>query len=134
MRKAKSLSAPRNKNHATEQGFTLVEVLVALSVLSIAVVALLNVQGESAVTASAVRDRLLAEITAENVLVETVSAPEDVAIGVVAGESVVAGQTWNWTQTIAATGDRDIKRIDVIVRKLSNESPMATMTAFRGRK
>jgi len=111
-----------------------VEVLVALSVLSIGVVALLNVQGESAATASAVRDRLLAEIAAENVLVDILSAQEDIPVGVVSGESVLAGQAWTWTQTVAPTSDRDIKRIDVVVRKEQATSPMTAVVAFRGRK
>ena len=129
-----SLSAPRIENPTVERGFTLVEVLVALSVLSIGVLALLNVQGESAVTASAVRDRLLAEIAAENVLVETLSGPEEIPAGVVSGESVVAGQAWAWTQTVTSTSDRDIKRVDVVVRKPQVPAPMAAVVAFRGQK
>jgi general secretion pathway protein I len=125
---------PRTDAHAAEWGFTLVEVLVALGILSIAVLALLHVQGQSAAATSAVRDRLLAEIAAENILVETVAAPDDLVAGVTEGESAVAGQSWHWTQTIAATSDRDIKRIDVIVRGAAEDQPIAALTAFRGQR
>jgi general secretion pathway protein I len=114
------------------RGFTLVEVLVALSVLSIAVVALIKVQGESAAAASATRARLLAQIVAENQMVETVSAVETSTLGTTTGEVRLAGQAWTWTREIAKTGDRDITRIDIAVRGAQEDNVLATLAGFRG--
>jgi general secretion pathway protein I len=116
------------------RGFTLVEVLVALGVLSIAALALLNVQGAGASVSSTVRDRLLAEIVAENVLIEAVSTPDEAVLGEAAGEVVLAGQSWHWRKTTAATSDRDIRRIDVVVGRGPEDAAVAALTAFRGLK
>lgn len=114
------------------KGFTLVEVLVALSVLSIAVVALIKVQGESAAAASAARARLLAQIVAENQMVEVVSAVEAPVAGTTTGEARLAGQVWSWTQEVAETGDRDITRIDIAVRGADGATVLAALAGFKG--
>ncbi len=114
------------------RGFTLVEVLVALTVLSIAVVALVKVQGESAAAASGARARLYAQIVAENRLVETVTTPDTLIAGTTTGDVRLAGQTWTWTQAIAETGDREITRIDVAVRGAGEDTMLASLSGFRG--
>jgi general secretion pathway protein I len=112
------------------RGFTLIEVLVALSVLSIAVLALLHVQGESAVAARAVRERLFAKIVAENQAVEALATPADPVVGITVGESTVAGMVWRWQQTVAATGNPGIRRVDIAVRG-ADERVVAGVTVFR---
>ncbi len=131
MKEAK-LSYSTNPDQRRDRGFTLVEVLVALGVLSIAVLALLNVQGVSASLSSAVRDRLFAEIIAENLLVEAVAAPVELPLGETNGETEIAGQAWVWSRAVSATSDRDIKRVDVAVRIAPGESALIAVSAFRG--
>lgn len=116
------------------RGFTLIEVLVALSVLSIAVVALIKVQGESAAAASATRARLFAQIVAENQMVDAVSAVETPVTGSSSGQVVLAGQSWTWTKDVARTGDRDITRIDIAVRGAEGETVLAKLSGFKGPK
>ncbi|MDX1580712.1 MAG: type II secretion system minor pseudopilin GspI, partial [Alphaproteobacteria bacterium] len=55
----------------TQKGFTLIEMLVALGVFSIAVIALLNVQSQSVRTLSEIELRAFAHIVADNRMVET---------------------------------------------------------------
>ncbi len=114
------------------RGFTLVEVLVALSVMSIAVLALLNLQGTSATVSSAVRDRLFAEIVADNMLVEAIAMPGDRVAEQSGGDVTLAGQLWLWTRTVSATSEPGIQRIDVSVRSAPDDAAVALVTAFRG--
>ena len=117
------------------RGFTLIEVLVALGILSIAALALLNVQSQSAIAAGAVRERLLAEIVAENQLIEALTAPEAPVIGSSNGDVRAAGEAWQWTQTVARTGDRQVLRVDVAVRRATDAgSVLSQLSAFRGAK
>lgn len=114
------------------RGFTLIEVLVALGVLSVGVIALLKVQGESAAATTAVRERLLAEIVAENLAVDAVSQPTPPEPGVTTGETSMAGKPWRWTRTIAPTADREITRVEVAVKTADTETTAASLVAFRG--
>ena len=64
---------------SAESGMTLVEVLAALFVFSIAVMAMLHAGGENARAHVAMEERALAGVVAENRMVETVlrvPAPE----------------------------------------------------------
>ena len=117
-----------------EKGFTLIEILVALSIFSIAALALLNIQGESAVTASAIRERLFAEIVAENRLIESLASPQELIVGTNTGEVDLAGQRWLWTESVSATSDNGIAQIKVAVRSTDSETVLSDITAFRGTK
>lgn len=100
----------------SESGFTLIEMLVALSVFSLAVMALLNVSGESTRTAVAVEERTFAGVVAENRAVEARTAPLLSAIGPTEGTEAAGGRTWRWTRRVSGTADPGIVRVDVDVR------------------
>ena len=53
-----------------QAGFTLIEMIVALAVLSLGLVALLNVTGENVRAAGTIRETMVGQIVAENHLVE----------------------------------------------------------------
>ena len=117
---------------AHARGFTLIEVLVALALIALSALAMMRITQEGVVATGAVRERVLAEIVAENKLIETAVAPLMPDIGVTTGRSDVAGQTWVWTQTVSATGDDDILRIDIAVKATDAGSDVAFLSAFRG--
>lgn len=114
------------------RGFTLVEVLVALGIISIAALALLKVQDVSASVSGQVRERLLAEIVAENVLVEATSLPANAVLENADGTETLAGQVWHWRRTTTGTSDRDIRRIDVTVSLGEGAAAVTSLTAFKG--
>lgn len=114
-----------------EQGFTLVEMLVALAVFSVAVVALLNVSGESTRTAYGLEERVLASVVAENRAVETMSATAPPALGQTEGVERLGERDWRWTRRISATSDADVLRVDVIVRPARGAAPAGELTVFR---
>ena len=55
-----------------EAGFTLIEVLVALSIFAIAAIAIVQLTGQTARTAVAIEGRALSAIAADNAMVEAV--------------------------------------------------------------
>ena len=96
-------------------GFTLIEVLVALAVFSLAALALIRLETAS-ITGAGVLDRtLLANMVARNVALDAVTQARLPTVGESAGAETNGGRVWHWTRTVAPTGDARIVRIDVAV-------------------
>jgi general secretion pathway protein I len=112
------------------QGFTLVELLVALAVFSLAAMALLNLSGENIRSAARVEDRTLGGVIAENLAVEAAIAPQ-LAEGETAGRVEMGGRGWRWAQQVFATDDPDLLRIEI--RVSTDEGLAADRTLFRER-
>ena len=115
---------------AERGGFTLVEMLVALAVFSLAAMALLNLSGESTRSAQRVETRTLGGMVAENVAVDAAVAPM-LGEGETSGVSDLGGRRWAWSRAVTATADPDLLRIDVQVR--DDEGQAAARTLFRRR-
>lgn len=115
-----------------EQGFTLIEIMVALVVLSLAGVALLNLAGENTRTAQVVQTRTFAAIVAENQAVEALVAEQAPAAGRESGTETLAGQAWRWTREVRRTDDPQILRVDVTVQAPDQRRTAAEVSVFRG--
>ncbi|MBR9807395.1 MAG: type II secretion system minor pseudopilin GspI [Alphaproteobacteria bacterium] len=99
----------------TQQGFTLVEVLVALGVFSIAAMALAHLGNESLMGARQVSQRFLASVEADNVMAETLVRPDAVAPGIETGRTVQRGREFDWNRTIVSTGRDSLFAVTVLV-------------------
>ena len=110
----------------------MVEVLAAMALIALAAMAMINVLNESIVTTGMVRERLLADMIAENRLIESLAAPTAADADTSAGRVTMAGQDWLWTETLARTADPAIRRVDVEVRLVESGPALASLTAFRG--
>lgn len=115
---------------ADRSGFTLIELLVALAVFSLAAMALLNLAGENTRSQARVEDRTLGGVVAENVAVQAVIAPT-LPDGETSGQTVLAGRSWRWTQTVVATDDPDLQLVQI--RVSTEEGQAADRTLFRAR-
>ncbi len=112
-------------------GFTLVEVLVALSVIAIALAAVLKGASEGASNASYLRDKTFAHWVAMNVITELQIRAEWPSPGRKEGESEMGNRDWHWRQVISDTPDQDIRRLEVEVRYVEeDEEPLITRVAF----
>jgi general secretion pathway protein I len=117
----------------SEAGFTLLEMLVALAIFSMAVLALLNLTGENIRAAGIVEARALAHVVAENRAVEVLTADEPPPIGENSGTEDAAGRAWRWTETVQPSPDPDMLRIDIAVRGEQSEQVLGSVTLFRVR-
>jgi general secretion pathway protein I len=96
-------------------GFTLIEMLVALAVFSLAALAMVHLQGYSVRTAATLSDSSLAWQVAQNLAVERLSAPQAPAIGSEQGEVENGGRRWRWNVTTAKTEDARLVTMDIVV-------------------
>lgn len=103
-------------NAARTKGFTLVEVLVALAIVTIGMAALLAALGSSADSASFQRDKTFAEWVALNRIEEVRLATQRPKKGKSEGTAEMAGQQWKWAQEVLETEVKGILRVDVSVR------------------
>jgi len=110
------------------RGFTLIEMLVALAVFSLAALALLNLSGESTRSTARVQDRTLGGIVAENVAAEAMIA-QSLPVGDAAGQARLAGRAWRWTRRVTATDTPGLGRIEV--RVFSDEGQVADRVLFK---
>lgn len=98
-----------------EDGFTLIEIMVALVVFSLAAMALIRLEGATIRSAGVLDRTMLAQMVARNVAIEAVTEAQAPAAGATRGAEVNGGALWSWTRTVAPTGDPRIVRVDVAV-------------------
>lgn len=119
------------ESREAEAGFTLIEMLVALAIFSLAALALLRLGGATAANSARLQDQAIAQIAARNLAVETLTDPEPPAFGTVTGETVNAGRRWVWTRTVARSPEPRIQQIQIRVVAAEGGPGQATLTIFR---
>lgn len=103
------------KRRHDRRGFTLVEVLVALAVLSLALVAAMRASSMSAANSGEIRDRLLAGWVAQNRLAEHRARRDWVPVGVYQGDAVEGGKPFRWEEKVTSTQNTQFLRVEVRV-------------------
>lgn len=97
------------------RGFTLIEVLVALAIISIALLASLRVAGGGTHSVAELRARLLAGWVAENVLAEQRARGVWLPTGMRRGLARQGGIEFAWREEVVATPNVLFRRVDVRV-------------------
>jgi general secretion pathway protein I len=113
-----------------ERGFTLIEVLVALAIFSLAALALLRLTGATLGNAAALQNHAIAQIVARNVAVETLTDPVAPSLGLSDGKEINAGRQWRWTRRTSLVGQAGLQRIDIGVRDDTGQA-VAGLMVFR---
>lgn len=119
-------------NQEPARGFTLIEVVVALGIFGLGVLALIHIQTESVRASAEIRDRIVADIIAENILVESHIESDVASSRSGSGEVQMVGQTWKWTREFSGTANPTINRVDVAVARSPDDMTFSVMTAFKG--
>jgi general secretion pathway protein I len=104
------------------RGFTLIEVLVALLVLALALLALTRTAATQVQNFGDLRERTLAGWLAEDVLAETRLTTHFPATGRSDGSRRFAGREWRWELEVQPTDVISIRRLDVRVFAANDRS------------
>lgn len=115
----------------SEQGFTLIEMLVALAIFSLAALALLRLGGATATNSASLSDQAVAQMVARNVAVETLTDPLPPAFGASQGDVMNAGRRWRWTRTVSRSPEARIQLIEIAVQPEAGGPGRASLTIFR---
>jgi general secretion pathway protein I len=116
------------------RGFTLIEVVVALAILGIGMLAVFKTIGDTVNNVEVLRDRSFAEWIADNRITEIRLTGEMPSVEETAGEVEFAGRQWHWVTTVSQTQVRGLRRIDVSVRRDEDpeDSSIVTLSGFVG--
>ncbi len=115
----------------SEAGFTLIEMLVALAVFSLAALALLRLGGATATNSAGLSDQAIAQLVARNLAVETLTDPQPPAFGASRGDAVNGGRRWRWTRTVSRSPEARIQQIEILVQPEAGGPGRASLTVFR---
>ena len=116
---------------ARRRGFTLVEVLVALAIVSIALMSALRAAGQGTNNVGELRSRLLAGWVAENLLAEQRARADWLPLGIQRGAARQGGLDFVWREEVIATPNSAFRRVDVHVFATAEEShSLAHLTGF----
>ncbi len=96
-------------------GFTLVEVLVALAIIAVALMAALRAAGQGTNNVGELRLRLLAGWVAENRLAEHRAREDWLPLGIHSGKERQGGLDFGWREEVIATPNPAFRRVDVRV-------------------
>ena len=115
----------------SEAGFTLIEMLVALAIFSLAALALLRLGGATAANSARLQAQAGAQMVARNLAVETLSDPVAPAFGEESGEAVNWGRRWRWTRSVRRSPEARIQQIEIGVADSAGGPGRATLIVFR---
>ncbi len=116
------------------QGFTLLEVMVALAVLAISLGALSKGISNYLSNASYLQDRTLATWVAENRITELQVLQAWPKADTSKGSSQLADREWYWVQKVTTIDGRpEIRQVQVqVLKDPDDKHPLATLTALIG--
>ena len=119
----------------THRGFTLIEVMVALLIVSLGMLAAINAVSQTVSNASYLREKTLAHWVAINKLTEVRLNPVPPLGGDTKGEIDMAGTTWQWRMTVNPTQVSTMQRIDIKVapKSAGDDASIASVSGFYGR-
>ena len=115
------------------QGFTLLEVLIALAVLALAMGAVIKATSDYTSNQSYLRDRTMAMWVARNVLVQFQVEGEWLSVGERKGTQEMGNQEWRWLTRISQTEEAELRRLDVevyLVDSDDDENPVSVLSGF----
>ena len=118
----------------TQTGFTLIEIMVALAIITITLGAIIENTTASNSNVQYLRDKTIAGWVAMNQISLVRAKRQWSAASTKKGSVEMAGREWSWVLKIQNTDDANVRRLDIAVYSDEDDrQSLATMTGFLGR-
>lgn len=129
---ANSVNVNKKIKYYKQRAFTLLEVLVALAVLTMGLGAVIKVASSQSSQLLYLKNKTLALWVASNKANE-VRLKEWPGVGTSSGNELMADQKWTWKLKVSNTEDKDIRRLDIEVNRENDEGePVVRFISFTG--
>jgi general secretion pathway protein I len=115
-----------------KRGFTLLEVLVALMVISISLIAIAGEMIHMLNTANTMQERTYASWIGHNKVTEMRLANVVPEVSTSSGELDYANREWAWRAVVSETGVDNLFRVDVTISYPGGDPIMRPITGFIG--
>jgi general secretion pathway protein I len=129
------VTIPFQTTQSSPRGFTLLEILVALAILSIVVLGFLRGNSTMIANADYLRQKTLAHWVAMNRAAELRLAGQWLSGEGAEGTTLMGDRRWRWQATGRVSPDPEVQIVSIEVRPADypTESPLAALTMFLGK-
>ena len=119
---------------ANSRGFSLIEVLAALIIVSLGLLGVIEAVSQTANNTAYLRDKTIAHWIAMNRLTEMRLETQAPKVSKTSDDIEMAGRRWRWTAVVTQTPLQSMRRIDINVRtaEAKDGSSLASVTGFYG--
>ena len=117
-----------SKSH--NQGFTLIEVLVALAIVAIALGTIIAITSQDIMRVDSMQKRMFANWIAQNKLAENRLNNIKNSVGTKDGSIIYAGSEWTWEIVTSKSGIENLLRMDVSVSNANDDVSIRKLTGF----
>ncbi|WP_235607600.1 type II secretion system minor pseudopilin GspI [Salinivibrio kushneri] len=114
----------------SQQGMTLLEVLVAVAIFAVAALSVMKATGQHTRSLSRLEQKTLAAMVADNQLAEVVLSAK-VPDKATQGTTEMAGQQWQWQLAPVATETGQLRAVDMSVAAAAEtDNPLVTVRTY----
>ncbi len=122
----------RPQNRQSAGGFTLLEILVALAVVSVVMAAAIRTSVITTRNTALLREKLVSHWVVMNEAARLRLADKNVPPGVENGEAVMGGRRWRWQRQTTTTADPQMHRVVISAGPAERQETVSSLIIYLG--